>query len=472
MAILLGHGARGQRPVGPPVLNLGSPQARGLLAVHPLAGDTRDLVRGGVAAATGVTFGAYPELGLVSRYTTSPAYVDLGVPTMLSSAITFSAAAWVLTDTTSPSAGGGGLRYLFGAEGGSDVAAFVCRYSPSSGHFQAYQWGSGGYQGGEGATTVVANRLYHVAVTCIGSTLSLYVDGVLDGSWSVSASLVPMTSTRYYIGSMFGDTARQWSGLIADHRLAACAWSPAEVWALYDPATRWDLYWQRRRVYVSISAGGGFTLSAESGAFSWSGTAATLKTARKVDAASGSYAWSGTAATLRFGKRLPADSGSFAWSGTAAALRVARLLAAAAGSFTWSGTAATLVYDNGGYSLSAEPGTFAWTGTAASLEFGRLLTASAGSFTWNGTAATLRRGRVMAADAGAFTWGGTAATLTLDRLIEALSGTITWTGTAALITWSGEPNVKLYVTGSYQPQTAVVGAYLPSLPIVGSPGHI
>jgi len=38
------------------------------------------------------------------------------------------------------------------------------------------------------------------------------------------------------------------------------ALSDAEVWSLYDPQTRWDLYWQRRRTFFlpAAATGGGF----------------------------------------------------------------------------------------------------------------------------------------------------------------------------------------------------------------------
>lgn len=241
-----------------------------------------------------------------------------------------------------------------------------------------------------------------------------------------------------------------------------------------------------------------YTLAVDSGSFSVTGTAATLKSARKVTAAAAAYTVTGTAAALKAGRKLVVDAGAFAWTGsaatfrrdlratadigafsvtgTAAGLLYARRFAVDAGAFTWTGTAAALLK---GFPLFVDAGAFTWTGTAATLRKDSKLALDAGAFTWTGTVATFRRDlrltvdvgafsvsgqaaalalmRRLTADVGAFTWTGTAAALTLSRRLVADAGAFTWTGTVATLrkdsilaldvgafTWTGTAAGLLY----------------------------
>lgn len=88
----------------------------------------------------------------------------------------------------------------------------------------------------------------------------------------------------------------------------------------------------------------GYTLVADSGAFVLTGTAATLRVARKITASSGTFALTGTAAALRAARKMTAVSGAFTLTGTAAGLRAARTIVAGSGSFALTGSDATLTY--------------------------------------------------------------------------------------------------------------------------------
>lgn len=87
----------------------------------------------------------------------------------------------------------------------------------------------------------------------------------------------------------------------------------------------------------------GYTIAADTGAFSITGTAATLKVGRVLDAAAASYAITGTNATLSpGGKKVNADSGSFVITGTDAGFARTYVFAADSGSFAITGTDAAL----------------------------------------------------------------------------------------------------------------------------------
>lgn len=175
-----------------------------------------------------------------------------------------------------------------------------------------------------------------------------------------------------------------------------------------------------------------YTLTASSGSFALTGTAATLKAGRVLSAASGTFTETGTAATLKAGRRLTAASGAFTETGTAATLKVGRLLSAASGTYTLTGTAATL---KSARRLTAASGTYVLTGTDATLSYSgtpaRTLTASSGAFTFTGSAATLKVGRVLSAASASYALTGTAATLKWAHRLTASSGAFTHTGSAA-----------------------------------------
>lgn len=176
------------------------------------------------------------------------------------------------------------------------------------------------------------------------------------------------------------------------------------------------------------------TLSADSGSFSFSGTAATLKLGRRVDAAGGSFAFSGSAATLKRGYKVIAAAASFSFTGQAATLKIGRRLDAAAASFAFTGTASTLKV---GYKVAADAASFAFTGTAASFSRTYQVAAGSGSFSFSGQSATLKVGYKLSAVAGSFTWSGTDATLTLTpvgtKSIVADSGSFSFSGTASTL---------------------------------------
>jgi hypothetical protein len=232
--------------------------------------------------------------------------------------------------------------------------------------------------------------------------------------------------------------------------------------------------------FTSTAGGGAFTLTADSGTYTYTGTAAATEAGRKITANSGSYAYSGTAAGLNYGFVLTADSGSYTYTGTNAAVEAAFNLAANSGSYTYSGTAAdlnlgrTLSGDSGSYTysgtavaltfasagsftLTADSGSYTYSGTAASVAAGVVMAASSGSYTYSGTSATLTRNYPLAANSGSYTYTGTANAFVKDSAIAANSGTYGYTGTAAILRYSAVVSVN-YTIGLESPMIATLGA--------------
>jgi hypothetical protein len=97
----------------------------------------------------------------------------------------------------------------------------------------------------------VANQLYHVAVTWeeAGSNqVELYIDGVLFDSGTMTGAQAYEQSDDQGKGVLIGNSfaTGNWGtgldGAIGDVRLYDRKLTAAEIWNLYAPQTRWDIY--------------------------------------------------------------------------------------------------------------------------------------------------------------------------------------------------------------------------------------
>lgn len=194
-----------------------------------------------------------------------------------------------------------------------------------------------------------------------------------------------------------------------------------------------------------VIAAGGKSVAAAAGSYAITGTAATLKVARKVVAAAGSYAITGSAATLRRGVPIVAGAGSYALTGSAAALVHAAKLTAGAGSYAVTGANASLLH---GVKLAAAAGSYAISGQAATLRRNLPIAAGAGAYAITGAPASLLHQWRIGAGAGSYAITGVAATLVHAAKLAAAGGSYAITGSdASLLTV--EDKAILAGVGSY-----------------------
>jgi len=128
----------------------------------------------------------------------------------------------------------------------------------------------------------------------------------------------------------------------------------------------------RLRIDAPDSGGAvNYTLVCDVGAYVYTGQAATLTLARKLDLATGAYVYTGQAATLTVARRLALATGAYVYTGQAASLTVARKLSLAAGAYAYVGQAATLTYVAGkvNYVLTCVAGAYAISGQDATLVY-------------------------------------------------------------------------------------------------------
>jgi len=132
---------------------------------------------------------------------------------------------------------------------------------------------------------------------------------------------------------------------------------------------------------------------------------------------------------------LTADSGTYTYSGTAATLTHDIPLALDSGTYTYSGTAVDFKVDR---ILTADSGTYTYSGTALALKFGRILALDSGTYTYTGTSVELDLGFTLSADSGTYTYSGTALTFTRTLIFPLASGGYTYSGTDVILNASAD----------------------------------
>lgn len=216
-----------------------------------------------------------------------------------------------------------------------------------------------------GATTLVAGRIYTVAISYNESSGvgAIFLDGRFDSDIATARAFahgtIRLMSNNYTVedGAMRMYLAAVSPYESTKEQLASLSRDPLQ---LLEPYPWWMFA-------MDAVASSGYTLAADAGSFTYTGQTATLRVARK----------------------LVAGAGAFSFTGQTATLRVARKIGAAAGAYTLAGADAGLIYSGSGARLTAEAGSYGLTGAAATLRVARRLAAASGSYVFSGGAATL-----------------------------------------------------------------------------------
>jgi hypothetical protein len=205
------------------------------------------------------------------------------------------------------------------------------------------------------------------------------------------------------------------------------------------------------------------TITADYGAFTFTGQVARLLETHTVAATQGLYALSGQAALFKQAHVLPAVAGAYTLSGQAATLLRSARVAMTAGAYTFTG-------ENVGFvravRLVADVGTFVYVGQSVGLVRSGRLSASAGSYALTGVDAALRLGAVVSATSGAYSVTGENAGLSSVRRLVAGQGAYAFTGRALAFVRSA---ILTAVRGTYA-FTGVDTQFASSNRIVASAG--
>lgn len=249
------------RPQLPYGVNWESEQAQGLIGWWPLTPAfgirAYDLVKKAMApqGSTGLSVSdlvSNPTLGRMNAFSSNNKYYDIGTAYQVSLPITLTA--WVILTSTagraflgtamSPANHAGALisaKRISGTSGGAEATYGANTSATSSGR-----------RSKEGATNLATNTLYFLSASIRGATdMSVYVNGVDDGG-SYSGSGGAMVNTgNGWIGHA-GSAASVGAAQLGDCRIYSGNKTAAQHFRMYDPKTRWDLYWQPGRRLISL----------------------------------------------------------------------------------------------------------------------------------------------------------------------------------------------------------------------------
>jgi hypothetical protein len=162
----------------------------------------------------------------------------------------FTVSAWVYTNTVS-----GGNRQVWAITGLSDFKGWFFYSANGVPSFQANDGATGIATATNNLTTF--NWYHMVGIEYGTASRACFLNGASKGTNTTTIVPGMVSPSNENIGTYRSGNGDFWSGQIADVRLYNRALSDAEVWALYDPRSRWDLYWQpntRAYSFMSIAA--------------------------------------------------------------------------------------------------------------------------------------------------------------------------------------------------------------------------
>lgn len=329
------------------------------------------------------------------------------------------------------------------------------------------------------------------------------VDGTVLASGSISSFITLTTSSTYTVSVDFDAGTNAIVFKIDSTTLATTSYTGG-VSGLHGGVHGYNNT-NNKITALDVSASGGstYTLTANAGAYTYSGGAATILKSKVVSANAGSYSYNGKIALIQYasassllrkktfglyypkgrrasrigagifyskspndagatvnndwyfgdpvagGYTLTADAGSYALTGVSATIAKTRIVSAAAGSYAYTGIAATLARSK---LVTASAGSYTYTGQAATISYtaGYTLTASAGSYSYTGQSATILKSKILSASAGSYVYTGVSASLIRNKLLVGDSGAYTYTGKDAVISYAPSGSYVLNANaGSY-----------------------
>jgi len=231
-----------------------SPQAQGIAHCIPMFGPARgrDLVGHGMGALSG---DAYYSAGKFGQAIDIPGTSDSLSFTSAYSPLSGQSTTWAMWAEIRATENGVGSFWR------SSDTNFEW-YSLLSGSVDIYWymhsgtrvWEAGGY-------SVVGDGVTHLIIMVADATSGkcyAYRDGLQVAQTTATAGAITAGLKSWKIGENPASVWHDFDGVITDIRAWNRAFSADEIWALYDPQTRWDLYWQpRRTIFLPAAAAGG-----------------------------------------------------------------------------------------------------------------------------------------------------------------------------------------------------------------------
>ncbi len=259
----------------------------------------------------------------------------------------------------------------------ADISIGASDSGQSAGEMGAY-WYDGAFRNLSAGTVASTDQfiVHEIVYSHESGDQRLYLDGNLVDSSTLSAAIIHSTVRSAGLGG------REWSvthspPMVVIHALqSGRAWKDAEAAHSWHPQTRWDLYYQPGRRFISIPAGGGDTINA--------GAPATMVWTENTAAVDESIAtntppamtWTPNAATIGEGVDAGAPA-TMAWTTNTAAVNES--IATGTQALTWTTNKATI---EEAVTASA-PATMTWSTNQAAVSGADIVTAGTpATMTW------------------------------------------------------------------------------------------
>lgn len=188
-----------------------------------------------------------------------------------------------------------------------------------------------------------------------------------------------------------------------------------------------------------VSAGGGSNLSLDSGSYTVTSNAVTLKVSRTLSFNLGSYTVIGKTTTLSINRKLSFNLGTYTFIGKAVSLAKANKIAFGLGTYVLTGNTISLAYSGATYTLALNAGSYVITGKTLGLNVARKLALNAGSYTYTGNTTGLSFGHKLTLAAGSYIFTGKSSSLIANRKLALALGNYTFDGKSQTLTYSAAP---------------------------------
>lgn len=348
-------------PVGRFSINKDHWQAQGLLAWFPLAGNFHNYAvktaRDAITLVGGRTFAPYPGHGLAySRI----AGQRLQMPIKLTSDVICTMTGWMFKTIDANFVNVMSVGVDAGDSANNSHELLITNTEVVRARSQD---GAGGGSAADGTTAVaLAPPLRFFAGRINGAaSRQAFLDGVQQATNTGSRSVTGIDT--FFLGSTAANGSTSASSL-RDLRVYDRALSDAEIYALYAPRTRWDLYWQPgRKTYILPSTTTAVTVS--SGTLTLTGNTATVTFALTRAVTSGTVTLTQTSPTVSRTLNRAVTSGTATLTQTSPGVAQKRNIAPTSGTWTLTGSTATVTFVVTNYIVTA--GTLSATGNTASV---------------------------------------------------------------------------------------------------------
>lgn len=231
-------------PLGPLVLNSGSGLFRGLVGtnvIRSMADAFQPLYPKRAAFA--------PEGGI---YANTKGAIGDGTDNLLyrtgalTTNVPVSLAAWFTPYTTT-----GAHSIITQGQEAATGALLSIAQATLTAQYAIRTIGGGGISAPAGGTMTVGIPNHIVGVSYSVTDHRVFLNGIQVATDTTAIDASPADWQNTAVGALRRDTtANFFNGAISQWAIWNRALTAAEVWSLYDPSTRWDLYWtQKKRFY-------------------------------------------------------------------------------------------------------------------------------------------------------------------------------------------------------------------------------